>query len=58
MKLVPISSAKHLRFTFVCAACGRRAPSDSEGAKADIDGPAFAAYYCGKCAAEVKPPEE
>lgn len=52
MKLFPISSANRLPFSTHCATCGAIIYSDRDhDARADADGPAFAAYYCGKCVA-------
>lgn len=34
-------------FTATCLACGRELYSGGEAMYADLDGPAFKAYYCG-----------
>jgi len=52
MNMQPINPASPV-FTFVCCKCNARATS-ADGF-ADLDGPAFAAYYCAKCAGEVTP---
>ena len=36
-------------FYAACLACDRRMWSAGEALYADLDGPAFRAYYCGSC---------
>lgn len=36
--------------TLVCLKCSDRFSSDNQGARADLDGPSFKAYYCPHCA--------
>jgi hypothetical protein len=50
VNLQPISSLKP-SFIFTCLCCGRRTVAD-ENSRADLDGKAFQAYYCGECATE------
>lgn len=56
MRLAPISHG--VPFPFVCATCGgirhTAASAQRDRAMADLDGPAFAAFHCGKCANDLK----
>jgi hypothetical protein len=54
MKLFPITSAKEKPFSAHCANCGRIIQTDRDDeARADTEGEAFAAYYCGPCVARI-----
>lgn len=52
MKMVPISTGAN-PVNLRCLCCGRTFRSD--GGYADLEGPAFIAYYCGDCAPRVSP---
>lgn len=57
MNLQPISGSRSTPFTFTCCKCGqRRNTSHDEGARADLSGPPYAAYYCGACVAMLSTP--
>lgn len=49
MNLQPIHPPEPL-FKFTCLSCGKPFPSTMPGARADLDGEPFAAYYCAFCA--------
>lgn len=58
MRPSPITSAISKPFSFRCAECAAHTQTDRDpGARADLDGAPFAAYYCGRCAARLTPPE-
>ncbi len=50
MRLITVTDNHHQ--TVSCIECGYRVLLAE--AKADLDGPAFKAYYCPDCAAELK----
>lgn len=62
MNLQPIAASDAKPFTFVCCKCSKRCTSNHDkAARADLDGPPFAAYYCAACveilSAPAKAPE-
>lgn len=55
MNLQPITNAWEYPFTFTCYGCGQRVESNhDDGARADLNGPAWLAYYCGACVATLE----
>lgn len=53
MRLIPIPDGTE--YTFVCYRCGKRTTNYRDvDARADLDGPAFRAYYCGECVRQME----
>lgn len=52
MRLVPVK-ASVTPFVALCLECGKRIQSDRDPIIADLDGPAFQAYYCAPCAEKL-----
>jgi hypothetical protein len=50
MRLEPTPIAAGGPVTFTCHGCGRHVNQAQETVYADLEGPAFQAYYCGTCA--------
>ena len=55
MNLQPVIVARSGPLRFQCTRCNVWAHQSSEKVHADLDGPSFEAYYCQKCADEVRP---
>lgn len=53
MNLQPVAVARCGPLRFQCVRCNGWAPQFTETVYADLDGPAFQAYYCSKCASQI-----
>jgi predicted SprT family Zn-dependent metalloprotease len=49
---IPAENAQKTQWRFACRGCGKLKVADSY-TRADMDGPAFNAYYCGECVTDM-----